>query len=184
MDQHGIALELIVLGSVAEIIPVYLGTAVALMTLKALNRDRQLFLIGLSVGILLYPFFDVMHEAVELTSLRDFGSWVVLLGSLFVGFIGLVVVEQQGKRFCRGVGAPLFLPCTIAVGMGLNNLGEGLAIGASYGQSQWVMSGLLVTGFALHNGTEGFGIVGPSGSHPLSLKTSSCWTCWQAAPRA
>lgn len=54
--------------------------------------------------------------------------------------------------------------------MGLHNLGEGLAIDASYGQSQWVMSGLLVTGFALHNGTESFGIVGMSGNHPLALK--------------
>lgn len=124
MDQHGIAVELIGLGSVAGIIPVYLGIAVALMTLKALNRGRQIFLIGLFVGILLYLFFDVMHEAVELTSPRDFGSWVVLLGSLFVGFIGLVVVEQQGKRLGRGAGTPLFLPYTIAVGMGLHNLGR------------------------------------------------------------
>ena len=103
MDQHGIAFDLIVLGSVARIIPVYLGIAVALMTLKALNRGRQVFLIGLSVGILLSLFFDMMHEEVELTTPRDFGSWGgVLLGSLFVGFIGLVVVEQQGKRLGRG----------------------------------------------------------------------------------
>ena len=163
-------IELLGLGAIAGVIPVYLGIGVALMTLKVLNRARQIFLIGLSVGILLYLFFDVMHEAVELTSPRDFGSWGVLLGSLFVGFIGLVVVEQQGKRLGRGADAPLFLPYTIAVGMGLHNLGEGLAIGASYGQGQWALSGLLVSGFALHNGTEGFGIVGPSCSHPLSLK--------------
>jgi len=75
LDQHGIAFDLIVLGSVARIIPVYLGIAVALMTLKALNRGRQIFLIGLSVGILLSLFFDMMHEEVELTTPRDFGSW-------------------------------------------------------------------------------------------------------------
>ena len=170
MDQHEIALELIGLGSIAGIIPVYLGLGVALMTRKVLNRGRDTFLIGLSVGILLYLFFDVMHEAVELTGPRDFGSWVILLGSLFVSFIGLVAFEQQGKRLTRGAGTPLFLPYMIALGMGLHNFGEGLAIGASYGQGQWVVSGLLVAGFALHNGTEGFGIVGPSGNHPLSLK--------------
>ncbi len=47
-----------------------------------------------------------------------------------------------------------FLPYAIAVGMGLHNFGEGLAIGASYGQGQWALSGLMVSGFALHNGTE------------------------------
>jgi ZIP family zinc transporter len=170
MDQHGIALELIGLGSIAGIIPVYLGLGVALMTRKVLNRGRDTFLVGLSVGILLYLFFDVMHEAVELTGPRDLGSWVVLLGSLFVGFIGLVAFEQQGKRLAGGAGAPLFLPYTIAVGMGLHNLGEGLAIGASYAQGQWALSGLLVGGFALHNGTEGFGIMGPVGQRPVGLK--------------
>jgi ZIP family zinc transporter len=58
----------------------------------------------------------------------------------------------------------------IALGMGLHNLGEGLAIGASYAQGRWALSGLLVGGFALHNGTEGFGIMGPVGRTPLRLR--------------
>lgn len=167
MDQHGIAIELIGLGSVTGIIPVYLGLGVALMTLKVLNRGRDAFLIGLSVGILLYLFFDAMHEAVELTGARDILSWAIFPASLFVG---LVAFEQQGTRLAGGAGAPLFLPYTIAVGMGLHNLGEGLAIGASYAQGQWALSGMLAAGFVLHNGMEGFGIVGPSGSHSPSLK--------------
>lgn len=80
-DHH--VIELLGLGAIAGVIPVYLGLGVALMMLKGLNRGRQIFLIGLSAGILFCLFFDVMHEAVELTSPRDFGSWVVLLGSLF-----------------------------------------------------------------------------------------------------
>jgi ZIP family zinc transporter len=55
----------------------------------------------------------------------------------------------------------------IAIGMGLHNLGEGLAIGASYANGEWALSMLLVTGFALHNGTEGFGIVGAAGKTPV-----------------
>jgi ZIP family zinc transporter len=122
---------------------------------------------GLSAGILVYLFFDVMHEAVELTGARDILSWAIFLASLCVGFVGLVAFEQQGKRLAGGAGAPLFLPYTIAVGMGLHNLGEGLAIGASYAQGQWALSGLLVGGFALHNGTEGLGLMGPGpDSHP------------------
>ncbi len=53
------------------------------------------------------------------------------------------------------------LALLIAVGIGLHNFGEGLAIGGSAAQGQIGLAVLLVIGFALHNGTEGFGIVAP-----------------------
>jgi len=53
------------------------------------------------------------------------------------------------------------LALLIAVGIGLHNFGEGLAIGGSAAQGQMALATLLVVGFALHNGTEGFGIVAP-----------------------
>lgn len=81
MDQHRIAIELLGLGSVAGIIPVYLGLTVALFAMKVLDRAWERFLIGLSAGILVYLFFDVMHETVELTGARDAFSWVILLGA-------------------------------------------------------------------------------------------------------
>ncbi len=56
--------------------------------------------------------------------------------------------------------------------MGLHDLGEGLAIGASYAGGEWALSGLLVAGFALHNGTEGFGIVGAAGQSPITPRTA------------
>ena len=58
----------------------------------------------------------------------------------------------------------------IALGMGLHNLGEGLAIGASYAHGEWVLSAVLIGGFALHNGTEGFAIVGSVGKARLAGK--------------
>ena len=149
MEQHLTILQLIGLGTVAGFFPVYLGIAVALFAVKVLDRAWERFLIGLSAGILIYLFFDVMHEAVELTSARDFLSWTILLGSFFVNFVGLVAIEQRGQRRNGSAMNPLFLPYMIALGMGLHNLGEGLAIGASYAQGQWALSGLLVGGFAL-----------------------------------
>jgi ZIP family zinc transporter len=119
--------------------------------------------------VLTYLFFDLMHEAVELTAARDGLSWIVFLGSLGVSLVGLVGFEtshlfgNQGKRWFS-------LPYMIAIGMGFHNLGEGLAIGASYANGEWVLSALLVTGFALHNGTEGFGIIGAAG------KTATQWS--------
>ena len=53
------------------------------------------------------------------------------------------------------------LALLIAVGIGLHNFGEGLAIGGSAASGQIGLAVLLVIGFALHNGTEGFGIVAP-----------------------
>ncbi|WP_045876242.1 ZIP family metal transporter [Pseudofrankia sp. DC12] len=56
------------------------------------------------------------------------------------------------------------LALTIAVGIGLHNFGEGLAIGGSAGRGEIGLATILVIGFALHNATEGFGIVAPLAS--------------------
>jgi ZIP family zinc transporter len=50
---------------------------------------------------------------------------------------------------------------SIAIGIGLHNFSEGLAIGSSAAAGNVSLAVLLVIGFALHNATEGFGIVGP-----------------------
>jgi len=52
-------------------------------------------------------------------------------------------------------------------------LGEGLAIGAAYMQGEWVLSGVLIMGFALHNGTEGFAIIGSAENPGRGSKISS-----------
>jgi ZIP family zinc transporter len=53
------------------------------------------------------------------------------------------------------------LALLIAVGIGLHNFGEGLAIGGSAANGEISLATILVIGFALHNATEGFGIVAP-----------------------
>ena len=52
---------------------------------------------------------------------------------------------------------------TIAVAIGLHNFAEGLAIGVSAQAGEIALATVLIIGFALHNATEGFGIVGPLG---------------------
>jgi ZIP family zinc transporter len=161
-------LELIGLGAIAGVIPVYLGILAALLLGKVLPRTWEGGLIGVATGVLVYLFFDLMHEAVELTGARDGLSWILFLGSLGLSLIGLVALESSQVFAGRSGNRVLSLPYMIAVGMGLHNLGEGLAIGASYASGQWALSMLLVTGFGLHNGTEGFGIVGAAGKTPIS----------------
>ncbi|MGZ6643432.1 MAG: ZIP family metal transporter [Solirubrobacteraceae bacterium] len=53
---------------------------------------------------------------------------------------------------------------TIAAAIGLHNLGEGLAIGVSAQSGEIGLATVLIVGFALHNATEGLGIVGPLGA--------------------
>jgi zinc transporter, ZIP family len=52
---------------------------------------------------------------------------------------------------------------TIAAAIGLHNFAEGLAIGVSANAGEISLATVLIVGFALHNATEGFGIVGPLG---------------------
>jgi zinc transporter, ZIP family len=53
---------------------------------------------------------------------------------------------------------------TIAAAIGLHNFAEGLAIGVSASAGDLRLATVLIIGFALHNATEGFGIVGPLGN--------------------
>ena len=163
-------IDLIALGFIAGVFPVYLGIVVALVLGKVLPRAWEGALIGVAIGVLVYLFFDLMHESVELTGARDSVSWLVFLGSLGTSFVGLVAIERNQVigSSNRATSRVASLPYMIAIGMGLHNLGEGLAIGASYAHGEWVLSALLVAGFALHNGTEGFGIVGAAGKTPVS----------------
>ena len=163
-------LDLIWLGAIAGVIPVYLGILAALFLGKVLPRTWEGGLIGVATGVLVYLFFDLMHEATEQTGARDPVSWLVFLGSLGLSFVGLVALEASQVFGGRSGNRVLSLPYMIAVGMGLHNLGEGLAIGASYGSGAYTLSALLVAGFGLHNGTEGFGIVSAAGKTPISWR--------------
>ncbi|MCC6965961.1 MAG: zinc transporter ZupT [Nitrospira sp.] len=163
-------LDVIALGAVAGLIPVYLGIFAALYLGKVLPRTWEGGLIGVANGVLVYLFFDLMHEATEQTGARDPISWLVFLGSLGISFVGLVALESSQVFGARAGNRILSLPYMIAVGMGLHNLGEGLAIGASYAGGEYTLSALLVAGFGLHNGTEGFGIVGAAGKTPISWR--------------
>jgi zinc transporter, ZIP family len=107
------------------------------------------------------------------------GYAALFLGGTGVGLVGLVYYEQLlGRRPPRvGAGAMAAgqleradgwaltpgrrLAVLIAVGIGLHNFGEGLAIGGSAARGEITLATLLIIGFGLHNATEGFGIVAP-----------------------
>ena len=59
---------------------------------------------------------------------------------------------------------------TVAAAIGVHNFAEGLAIGVSARAGEISLATILIIGFALHNATEGFGIVGPLGGVRPSWK--------------
>lgn len=72
-----------------------------------------------------------------------------------------LAAKQAGPGPLAGSSTAADLSLMIAVGIGLHNFAEGLAIGNSAANGELSLAVLLVIGFALHNATEGFGIVAP-----------------------
>jgi len=83
------------------------------------------------------------------------------------GSADAIAVEDADRLEAQAVTAhrrALQVGMTIAAAIGLHNLAEGLAIGVSASTGEIGLATVLIIGFALHNATEGFGIVGPLGS--------------------
>ena len=130
------------------------------------------------------PVEESLEGAVE-----DGGSWgefvgyaALLAGGLIAGLMSLVYydrwMKQRRSSTFIGPGAAAIdefasrswierlstgrqLALLIAVGIGLHNFGEGLAIGQAGAAGEISLALALIIGFGLHNATEGFGIVGP-----------------------
>jgi len=164
------------LGLIAGLVPVYIGLA-PLWIFKRLSIGWRTALVSFSAGILLFLFADVTHEGVELSQVVGSTPALFVLG-LGLGLLGPVAITHMRRRKMASqaqalpsdapstpiISAKLFTAQMIALGIGLHNLGEGLAIGAAYAAGVFGLTNLLVIGFALHNSTEGLGISRPIAS--------------------
>jgi ZIP family zinc transporter len=130
------------------------------------------------------------YDEGEGTLAKALGFPLMLAGGFALGCAGLAMLERGMRRSPRDLppmagGASdamtveqaqaltasadlsrsraLRLGMTIAAAIGLHNFAEGLAIGVSAGSGEIGLATVLIIGFALHNATEGFGIVGPLG---------------------
>jgi zinc transporter, ZIP family len=98
---------------------------------------------------------------VGLLTLAGYERWLAGEGQVPLLGPGAMAADELTFRKAGPMTAARRLALLIAVGIGLHNFGEGLAIGGSAAQGKIALATLLVTGFALHNATEGFGIVAP-----------------------
>jgi zinc transporter, ZIP family len=149
------------LGVYAGVIPVFIGL-LWLPFVRAVSRRWIDFLLSLTIGLLVFLGVSSLIEAVETAALVPAafqGHALVLLGT--VGTLLLLAAIGQWRASSRGERSPLYVAGLIALGIGLHNLGEGLAIGTSYASGEIALGTFLVIGFLLHNTTEGLGIVTP-----------------------
>jgi len=154
---------LALVGAYVGVLPVAIGL-LWLPFLRQLERRWIHFALALTAGLLIFLVADALHEALE-TAERVAGAYqgtgLVVLATLGM-WLFLQAASGIGKRDTgNAVAERLRLAYLIALGIGLHNLGEGLAIGAAYAQGAVTLGAFLVVGFMLHNTTEGLGIVAP-----------------------
>jgi len=151
------------IGIYVGIIPVALGMF-WLPALKRLGPRAMMFLMAATVGLLVYLGLDATTEALEIGStLSDAFQGTGIVGIGIAGtFLLLDAISSRQRSIGRSeAGQRMTFATMIAVGIGLHNLGEGLAIGAAYAVGAAALGTFLVVGFILQNITEGLGIIVP-----------------------
>ena len=154
-------LRLGLLGLYVGVVPVALGLA-TYPFLSRLGPRGIDFVLALTVGLLVFLAVDTMLESLELAA-EAAGAlhavelvWIVALATA----VGLVAFTAR-RRARRGSISPEAVAGFIALGIGLHNLGEGLAIGSALAAGAVGLGTFLIVGFTLHNVTEGIGIAAP-----------------------
>jgi zinc transporter, ZIP family len=156
-------LSFTLIGLYVGVIPVFLGLLWA-PALRAIGRRAFTFLMALTVGLLIFLGIDSAAEALEVAAkvASPFqGIALVGLGIVLTFFLLEAVSSRQAGAARGDADKRLAVAGTIAIAIGIHNLGEGLAIGAAYALGEIALGAFLVIGFIVQNITEGLGVVAP-----------------------
>ncbi|MCV0409231.1 divalent cation transporter [Nitrosopumilus sp.] len=154
-----------IIGTYVGIIPVMIGL-LWLPFIKKIKKSKYHFFLALTAGLLLFLGIDSIEEAIQVSdeSLADSFNGTLLIATITIlSFLGLhytgekLIKKSETSRLTK----PVAIALMIAIGIGLHNFGEGLAIGAAVGLGSIAFSTFLIVGFALHNTTEGIAIASP-----------------------
>jgi zinc transporter ZupT len=154
------------LGLYVGVIPVSLGM-LWLPFVRRIGRTWLTALLALTVGLLAFLGVDAALEGLEQagTGSQAFGGAILVFLGAIVAYLALAGVDSYLANGRPGRGARAaaggYLALLVAIGIGLHNLGEGLAIGSAYASGALALGAFLVIGFAIHNTTEGLAIVAP-----------------------
>ncbi len=153
------------IGLYVGVLPVAIGLLWYPLLARLSARGME-FLLALTVGLLVFLLLDGSHDGFEAAAMLPESFQGAVLFALAAGgaylLLEAVGMWLRGRRRPAGVsGSGWVLALLIAVGIGLHNFGEGLAIGSAFALGQAGLGTLLIVGFTLHNTTEGLAIVAP-----------------------
>ncbi|MEO3432334.1 metal transporter [Inquilinus sp. CAU 1745] len=145
-------------GFFVGVVPVALGM-LFYPALRVGGMRAFAFALALTIGLLGFLLVDTLEEALKLAgeAAPGFHGPAMVWLAAALSFIALMTAGRRKGATLGSVG----LAVSIALGIGLHNLGEGLAIGSAFATGAASLGSFLVIGFTLHNITEGIGIVAP-----------------------
>ncbi len=161
------------IGFFVGIVPVGLGL-MWFPLLKQLGSEGLRFILALTIGLLIFLLIDTVLEGLEVaaTTPEVFRAVPLIFFAAMLSFLALLAVG--GRRSVKDRATPagrFWIATVIAIGIGLHNLGEGMAIGSATALGETALGSFLVIGFAIHNITEGVGIGAPMAKdHPGVLR--------------
>ncbi|HEY7455781.1 MAG TPA: ZIP family metal transporter [Solirubrobacterales bacterium] len=165
LDFYGL---MALLGIYVGVIPVGLGM-LWLPFVRRVDARWIGVLIAFTVGLLVFLGIDAALEGLEIAAAAPaaFGGSELVVAGALVAYLVLAAVDSwlrrhsEGAARVDGLAGGFYLALLVALGIGLHNLGEGLAIGSAYAAGALALGAFLVVGFAIHNTTEGLAIVAP-----------------------
>jgi len=151
------------LGAFIGVVPVGLGL-LWFPVLQNLSKQVMNFVLALTLGLLVFLFVDTLLEGIEIAEqVPDvFQALPIVFLVSLMSYLLLMAASRWGGVADRStVGGRRWMATAIALGIGLHNLGEGMAVGAAIAAGEAALGSFLVVGFVLHNLTEGIGIGAP-----------------------
>ena len=148
------------IGLLVGVLPVALGL-LWLPALRQVGAEWLSAFMAFTAGLLSFLGVEALAESFELQAALPSalgGTGLVLLG-VALSFLGMTALAGRLSGGTAATGLALAL--LVAIGIGLHNLGEGLAIGASFALGELQLGTFLIVGFMIHNITEGLGIATP-----------------------
>lgn len=155
-------------GLYVGVVPIFLGV-LWYPFMRQLGSKAMNFILSLTIGLLVYLAVGTWLDANEFAAeLPAFWQGIPLV--IFIALISLGLLLAVGSVQKHSESTPLSIAYRIALGIGLHNLGEGLAIGAAFALGKAALGTFLILGFTLHNITEGVGITAPIVRHNPGLR--------------
>jgi len=157
LDGTSLAL-LAAVGTLLGLVPVAIGL-LAWPAMRSISQGGLNFLLALTIGLLVFLLIDTIGEGLEeaAETIGRLRGPVLFWAILALTTLILLALGRRQGRAPEGLALAGF----IALGIGLHNLGEGLAVGAALATGSAALATYLVIGFTIHNVTEGIGIAAP-----------------------